>query len=90
MLIWLIIWATVFATLAGLVTNAKNRGWAEGIALGALLGIIGLIITAFLPARSAGAAPPGWYPDPAGNGGQRYWNGSAWSDPPPPRPKKAQ
>lgn len=22
--------------------------------------------------------PPGWYPDPAGGWGQRYWNGTAW------------
>ena len=25
-------------------------------------------------------APPGWYSDPAGGGGQRYWDGSAWTD----------
>jgi hypothetical protein len=24
--------------------------------------------------------PAGWYPDPAGSGGQRWWNGMAWSD----------
>lgn len=36
-------------------------------------------------------APPGWYPDPAGGPGQRWWDGYAWSeatvlpqDPPPP------
>jgi len=23
--------------------------------------------------------PAGWYPDPQGTGGQRWWNGSAWS-----------
>lgn len=22
--------------------------------------------------------PPGWYPDPCGGGGQRYWDGRAW------------
>ena len=27
---------------------------------------------------SEGAAPPGWYPDPGG-GGQRYFDGSAWT-----------
>jgi hypothetical protein len=23
---------------------------------------------------------PGWYADPGGEGGQRYWDGAAWSD----------
>ncbi len=27
----------------------------------------------------AGATPAGWYPDPAGGGGQRWWDGSAWA-----------
>jgi uncharacterized RDD family membrane protein YckC len=35
-------------------------------------------------------APPGWYPDPGGTGGQRYFNGAAWTEhfvpPPPPLP----
>lgn len=25
------------------------------------------------------APPPGWYADPAGGGGQRWWDGTAWS-----------
>jgi hypothetical protein len=25
------------------------------------------------------APPPGWYPDPAGGVGRRYWDGTAWS-----------
>ncbi|WP_286927788.1 MULTISPECIES: DUF2510 domain-containing protein [Aeromicrobium] len=25
-------------------------------------------------------APAGWYDDPAGGGGRRYWNGSAWTE----------
>ena len=32
----------------------------------------------------------GWYPDPNGSGGHRYWDGHAWTGyraaPPPPRP----
>jgi uncharacterized RDD family membrane protein YckC len=33
------------------------------------------------------SAPANWYPDPSGNGGQRYWDGTAWTPhwvPPPP------
>jgi uncharacterized RDD family membrane protein YckC len=33
------------------------------------------------------AAPAGWYPDPAGTGGQRYFDGTTWTEhfvPPPP------
>ena len=39
-------------------------------------------------------APPGWYPDPAGGPGRRWWDGYAWTEatvlpqltPPPPPP----
>lgn len=42
-------------------------------------------------------APPGWYPDPAGGPGQRWWDGYAWTEatvlpqrpPPPPLPPPA-
>ncbi len=31
-------------------------------------------------------APPGWYPDPTGGGGQKYWDGALWHDAIPTRP----
>jgi hypothetical protein len=33
------------------------------------------------PPISAPVLPPaGWYPDPAGSGGRRYWDGQAWTE----------
>jgi uncharacterized protein YxjI len=37
--------------------------------------------------------PPGWYPDPAGGAGTRWWDGQGWTEhvqqPPPPAPVQA-
>jgi uncharacterized RDD family membrane protein YckC len=33
--------------------------------------------------------PPGWYPDPSANSGQRYWDGAVWGPAvPPPQPTR--
>lgn len=62
--------------------------------VGALLMTVGTVLAAFGPtmrgasaaastAAPAGAAtgtPAGWYPDPSGAGGQRYWDGRTWTD----------
>ncbi|MTB86982.1 DUF2510 domain-containing protein [Aeromicrobium sp. zg-629] len=32
------------------------------------------------PQRVNQKAPAGWYDDPAGSGGQRFWNGQAWTE----------
>lgn len=46
-----------------------------------------LLVGGLLAARVAGEwqrarcpAPAAWYPDPAGTGRKRYWDGTAWSD----------
>lgn len=33
-----------------------------------------------IEAQRPSATPPGWYPDPMGGGGERYWDGIAWSE----------
>lgn len=30
--------------------------------------------------RPSGTVEPGWYEDPAGTGGQRWWDGTAWTE----------
>jgi len=41
------------------------------------------MVVAHTPAPAApaapAAAPAGWFPDPAGGNGRRYWNGAAWT-----------
>jgi Protein of unknown function (DUF2510) len=83
----IVVWLFCGAVTAA-IGHAKNRNVGESFLWGALLGVIGVIVVLCL-SKNPGAAPkPGWYPDPADSGGQRYWNGGEWSDLPP-RPKPA-
>lgn len=34
----------------------------------------------YAPAVTTPPTPAGWYPDPDGSGGQRYWDGSGWTE----------
>lgn len=85
----IIIWLFCGAVAAA-IGHTKNRNVGASFLLGALLGVLGVIIVIFLPRKaSPGMAQPGWYPDPEGTDSERYWNGSEWSDLPP-RPTKSQ
>jgi hypothetical protein len=69
------LWATVFIVLGiGLVISAAVLYRASQ--------------PSPMPSPSGTLPPPagmkrGWYPDPAGTGKQKYWNGKMWSDLPP-------
>ncbi|MFV8315324.1 DUF2510 domain-containing protein [Mycobacterium sp. 23] len=71
------------AAIGAAIAKSKNRHWSEGLLLGGLLGIIGVIIELFMRSLPPSAPPPGWYPDPEGNGNQRFWNGTEWNALPP-------
>lgn len=34
----------------------------------------------YSPAMTTPPTPAGWYPDPDGSGGQRYWDGATWTE----------
>jgi len=71
------------AAIGAAIAKSKNRNWTEGLLLGGLLGVIGVIIEVFLRAQAPGLPPSGWYPDPEGSSSQRFWNGREWGDLPP-------
>jgi hypothetical protein len=69
------------AAASARIAHLKNIPISVGLLLGALLGLLGLVIMVCLPSNRKtvpGGPPPGWYPNPAGTGTSRYGNGQAW------------
>lgn len=71
------------ALVGGAITSGKGRGFAPGFFLGALLGLIGLIIAMVMReeklARLTPAPAEGWHPDPTGRFDRRYFDGRQWT-----------
>ncbi len=79
MLELLIFSALVFGTIGAFVGSTKGST-KEGLILGALLGIIGLIILAFMPGKEEKIRRMGLHSDPFGRHQlRRFYNGE-WTD----------
>lgn len=52
-------------------------GWAVALAMAVRTQAVPYVAPA-QPLASPGP-PPGWYPDPHGSGGQRWWSGYGWT-----------
>jgi sporulation protein YlmC with PRC-barrel domain len=54
--------------------------WTQHVGTGGRQGIDGPVIPSAAPRAIAVRPAAGWYPDPAGRGGHRYWDGIRWTD----------
>lgn len=66
--------------IAGAIAQARTgRFWGFFI-FGFLLPLIGIIVACLQPKRvPTPAYAPGWYPDPHGQAGQRWFDGQVWT-----------
>jgi hypothetical protein len=78
---WIILLCALCGGIGCAINKSKNRSGGEGFLLGALLGVIGIIIVLCLPKLPApelprawpALPPPGWYQDPADPTQHRWW-----------------
>ncbi len=75
----LIVSMLIFGTIGAFVGNTKGST-VEGLVLGGLLGIIGLIILAFMPNKKERFSQLGLYPDPFGRHQFRRAENGVWTD----------
>lgn len=74
------IWAAC-AVLGAVIGSSKGKG-VTGFVLGAVLGVIGLIIVVLLkPAPTSEPLPAGgWWPDPYDRYAKRFYDGTTWTN----------
>lgn len=69
----LLMWIIAFPWYLGVRASAQRK--ADRRRVGSSAGAVPRVVTAPASAQPS----PGWYTDPTGKIGQRYWDGAAWT-----------